>query len=187
MTTEEVDALRALVLAQQRQLEHPIFDWFENNRFKATFDHKTRIFTIAYAKTNECLMHIRKNPRFPRECYQVEMRSRRYRQLRSAMLHLAIDVGRTHRYFALVTHDNYNNVYRAAISWTTTDGVWFSFDSSYFDSDDALGSERPLFRSEALEIFQQLEQAAMAWGMMEVTLKCQRKLVAISEIKSAKY
>ena len=185
MTSEEVDALRALVLAQQHKLNHPIVDWVEDNQLKATFDRKTRTFTIAYVKTNEYVMRIRKNPGVPGEQkYTVTMRSRVGRP-RSTTLDLAITLDRSDRYFALCTA-RYNNVFRTAISFETYDGSWFSPASFLFTSSDII-AQRSLFRPEALEIFQQLEQAAMAWGMLEVKLVGRTKLVAISEIKSAKY
>ena len=59
---EEVSALKALVLAQQRELEacRPIAEWFRKNRVYATFDQETLTFCMvsSFKGVEECILTI---------------------------------------------------------------------------------------------------------------------------------
>jgi len=187
MTTEEVDALRALVLAQQRELEacRPLNDWYRESRVVAKFDQATQIFTISINVVP--FVKIVKHERdYEMVIYNDNGAS--YSPISGIDGMLFLDRARTKDAFRMFIKPAIPGLHYTALGWKrrSTYG-FFGFCSQLIAHDDKPIFERGIIPMEAEQIFAELERAAIAWGVREGTRVGPRGLGDISEIKSAKY
>ena len=182
MTTEEVDALRALVLAQQRELEacRPLNDWYRESRVVAKFDQATQIFTISINVVP--FVKIEKHERdYEMVFYNNDGTYYSYDGM------LFLDRARTKDSFTMLIKSMINGLHFTALDWESRSTYGFFVFCCHITPHRTPLYDRVIIQVEAEQIFAELERAAIAWGVQEGTRVGPHDLEDISEIKTPKY